>query len=52
MSQAQGGRAPLQRLANHIAKVFVPIDHVVAAGTFLTWLTLQPDPRITLASTA
>ena len=52
VSRAQGSKAPIQRLADRIAEVFVPIVLVVAAGTFLVWLVLGPEPRVTLALTA
>ena len=52
VSRAQGSKAPIQRLADRIAEVFVPIVLVVAAGTFLVWLAFGPEPRITLALTA
>jgi Cu+-exporting ATPase len=52
VSRAQGSKAPIQRLADRIAEVFVPIVLVVAAGTFLAWLLFGPEPRMTLALTA
>ena len=52
VSRAQGSKAPIQRLADRIAEVFVPIVLVVAAGTFLVWMVFGPEPRITLALTA
>ena len=52
VSRAQGSKAPIQRLADRIAEVFVPIVLLVAAGTFLVWLAFGPEPRLTLARTA
>ena len=52
VSRAQGSKAPIQRLADRIAEVFVPIVLVVATGTFLVWLAFGPEPRVTLALTA
>jgi Cu+-exporting ATPase len=52
VSRAQGSKAPIQRLADRIAEVFVPIVLLVAAGTFFAWLVFGPEPRITLALTA
>src|SRR5688572_10781318 len=52
VSRAQGSKAPIQRLADRIAEVFVPIVLVVAGGTFLVWLAFGPEPRVTLALTA
>ena len=37
VEEAQGSRAPIQRLADRVAGVFVPIVILIAAGTFLTW---------------
>ncbi|MEM7274002.1 MAG: heavy metal translocating P-type ATPase [Actinomycetota bacterium] len=38
VDQAQGGRAAVQRLADQVARVFVPLAIVVAAGTLVGWL--------------
>jgi len=37
---AQGSKAPVQRLADRISAVFVPVVLVIAAVTFLAWLVL------------
>jgi Cu+-exporting ATPase len=43
MRQAQGSRAPIQRLADRISAVFVPVVIVLAAITFVAWFfLLQP----------
>ncbi len=46
VSEAQRSRAPMQRLADRVAAVFVPIVVVVAALTFAAWLALGPEPRL------
>ena len=52
VERAQGSKAPIARLADRIAEVFVPIVLVIAAGTFLVWLALGPEPRLTHALVA
>jgi Cu+-exporting ATPase len=37
VEEAQGSRAPIQRLADQVAGVFVPIVILIALITFLTW---------------
>jgi Cu+-exporting ATPase len=50
--RAQGSKAPIQRLADRIASVFVPIVLGVAALTFAVWFALGPEPRLTHALVA
>ncbi|MFB9731937.1 heavy metal translocating P-type ATPase [Ornithinimicrobium kibberense] len=40
VEQAQTGKAPVQRLADRISAVFVPVVLVLAALTFLVWLVV------------
>ncbi len=40
VEQAQGSKAPIQRIADQVSGVFVPIVLVLAALTFLGWLTI------------
>jgi len=40
VEQAQSGKAPVQRLADRVSAVFVPIVFVIALGTLATWLAL------------
>jgi Cu+-exporting ATPase len=46
VEEAQGSRAPIQRLADRVAAVFVPIVLVIAALTFAAWWLLGPEPAI------
>jgi Cu+-exporting ATPase len=50
--RAQGSKAPIQRLADRISAVFVPIVLVVAGATFAIWFLFGPEPRTTLALAA
>jgi Cu+-exporting ATPase len=49
VEEAQGSKAPIQRLADRISAVFVPTVIGVAAMTFLVWLLLGPAPALTFA---
>jgi Cu+-exporting ATPase len=44
VQQAQGARAPIQRLADRISAVFVPVVLSIAIATFVLWFDLGPDP--------
>jgi P-type Cu+ transporter len=50
--QAQGSKAPIQRLADRVSEVFVPVVLAVAALTFVAWFVFGPEPKLTLALTA
>jgi Cu+-exporting ATPase len=47
---AQGSKAPVQRLADRVAAVFVPVVLVIAALTFAAWLLLGPEGAATYAT--
>jgi len=49
VEEAQGSKAPIQRLADTIASYFVPAILVLAALTFAGWFALGPEPRLTNA---
>ena len=51
VAEAQGSRAPIQRLADRVAAVFVPVVLVIAALTFVAWLAFGPDPAFLSALT-
>jgi Cu+-exporting ATPase len=50
VEDAQGSKAPMQRLADKVSAVFVPFVLLAAAATFAGWVLLGPDGgRLTLA---
>jgi Cu+-exporting ATPase len=51
VEEAQGSRAPIQRLADRVAAVFVPVVLVIAAATFVGWWVFGPSPSILYALT-
>jgi Cu+-exporting ATPase len=44
VQQAQGSRAPIQRLADRISAVFVPVVISLAIATFVLWFDFGPAP--------
>ncbi|MGH2549366.1 MAG: copper-translocating P-type ATPase, partial [Thermomicrobiales bacterium] len=52
VEDAQGSKAPMQRLADSISSYFVPIVLGLAALTFAIWLIFGPDPQVTFAVAA
>ncbi|CAN5756258.1 heavy metal translocating P-type ATPase [soil metagenome] len=49
VQEAQGSKAPIQRLADVVSGYFVQIVLVVAALTFGIWMLFGPEPRLTFA---
>ncbi len=49
VAQAQRSRAPLQRLADEVAKWFVPAVIAIAVLTFIAWWLLGPEPKLAYA---
>ena len=52
MKEAQGSQAPIQRLADRISAVFVPVVISIAVATFAAWLLLPDTPSFASALTA
>jgi Cu+-exporting ATPase len=49
VQQAQGSRAPIQRLADRVTGIFVPAVLAIAAATFGVWFVFGPAPAFNLA---
>lgn len=44
VEEAQGSKAPIQRLADKVASIFVPVVFGIAILTFVIWYVLVPEP--------
>jgi len=49
VQQAQGSKAPIQRIADMISSYFVPIVLMLAIATFAVWYVLGPNPSLLFA---
>ena len=52
VQRAQGSKAPIQRLADRVSEVFIPIVFGLAGLAFVAWFALGPEPRLTHAMIA
>src|SRR4051812_29776677 len=52
VEDAQASKAPIQRLVDRIAEIFVPIVFAIAALAFLAWVLFGPEPRMSYALSA
>jgi Cu+-exporting ATPase len=52
VEEAQGSKPPIQRMADRIALVFVPVVMAIAAATFAAWLVMGPDQALNFAFVA
>lgn len=49
VQQAQGSKAPIQRMADFVASIFVPVVIGIAILAFIVWLIFGPDPPLIYA---
>ena len=47
VQQAQASKAPIQRLADAVSRVFVPVVIFIAIATFVVWFDFGPSPAFT-----
>jgi Cu+-exporting ATPase len=52
VEDAQGSKAPIQRLADRVAGVFVPVVIVIALVAFAAWMVWGPPPKLVFATVA
>jgi cation transport ATPase/YHS domain-containing protein len=46
VADAQRSRAPIQRMADKVAGIFVPVVIVIAVVAFIVWALVGPDPKL------
>ncbi len=49
VQEAQGSKAPIQRIADVVSGYFVPAMMIVAVLTFVAWFDFGPQPRLIFA---
>jgi len=50
VEEAQGSKAPIQRVADTVASIFVPVVLGIALLTFAVWALFGPPPALTFAT--
>jgi len=51
VQQAQGSKAPIQRLADHVTGWFVPVVIAIAIATFIIWYNIMGNVTMALITT-
>jgi Cu+-exporting ATPase len=49
VEEAQGSKAPIQKLADVISSYFVPVVISIAVAAFVIWFVFGPEPSLTFA---
>ena len=49
VQEAQGSKAPIQKLVDVVSGYFVPVTLVIAVATFVIWFVFGPEPAFALA---
>ncbi len=52
VEEAQATKAPIQRIADRVAAVFVPIVIALAIAAFVVWFDVGPEPALLFATIA
>ena len=52
VEDAQSTKAPIQRLADHVAGVFVPVVISLAIAAFVVWFDFGPEPAVVFSTVA
>jgi len=47
VEEAQFTKAPVQRLADRVSGIFVPIVIIISIGAFFVWYAFGPEPKLT-----
>ena len=52
VEEAQGSKAPVQRLADRVAGIFVPVVIAIAIASFVVWFVTGPEPSLVFSTVA